>query len=452
MWAICGCDVAYLHRIMPFFALWLFAKLACASEAPPRHRCHRSTGLPPSSAAHRSTRTSALSAQRPRHAAVTFAARALAPASPVIPCVLCPQDHSAIKPPSPPALTHCTSRHKSSVSVPLRIGRTDDQQPQLFRARRFERPRAACCSAPVVAGSAIANRILLRPHIGRRAEAIVHGDAAVVVGNGSAPSCRPRPRRPPCQSRRRSSGGGHLFCQKRARRLVLRGECAARIFGGKVRVHSEGRHCHACGLPQASAGSHARQTQAFDCAIPCISRARVRLATLTRLAQVGRAGTCVSLTFQRGSEHDDSYGFYQVNLTRGPLRASRPTAAPISPAAGLRGFQSVPQSNGNAPQRAVSERGLQQGQPARHLEYRAMVSLNQGSPPNREQLPFSSGLSSRSPMHASESIVVQSEASSLLEQLERVLRESDLRAQQAGFSTILTDFDKCVIKRPPGVV
>ena len=55
-------------------------------------------------------------------------------------------------------------------------------------------------------------------------------------------------------------------------------------------------------------------------------------------------------------------------------------------------------------------------------------------------------------MHASESIVVQSEASSLLEQLERVLRESDLRAQQAGFSTILTDFDKCVIKRPPGVV
>jgi hypothetical protein len=170
------------------------------------------------------------------------------------------------------------------------------------------------------------------------------------------------------------------------------------------------------------------------------------------LAQVGRAGTCVSLTFQRGSEHDDSYGFYQVNLTRGPLRASRPTAAPISPAAVLRGFQSVPQSNGNAPQRAVSERGLQQGQPARHLEYRAMVSLNQGSPPNREQLPFSSGLSSRSPMHASESIVVQSEASSLLEQLERVLRESDLRAQQAGFSTILTDFDKCVIKRPPGVV
>jgi hypothetical protein len=39
------------------------------------------------------------------------------------------------------------------------------------------------------------------------------------------------------------------------------------------------------------------------------------------------------------------------------------------------------------------------------------------------------------------------EAAALLDVVERVLRDSDLRAEQAGFSTILRDFDMCVIKR-----
>ena len=159
----------------------------------------------------------------------------------------------------------------------------------------------------------------------------------------------------------------------------------------------------------------------------------------------------MSLTFQRGSEQDDSYGFYQVNLKRGPSRANRPTTAPFSPASGSVGFQSVLQSNGSGPQRASSERGLQQGPPARSLEHRAMVSLHQNSPPNHEQLPFSSGLSRRSPLRTPESIIVFAEAASLLEQLELVLQQSELRAQQAGFSTILRDFDLCIMKCP-GVV
>lgn len=171
---------------------------------------------------------------------------------------------------------------------------------------------------------------------------------------------------------------------------------------------------------------------------------------LTLLWQVGRAGTAVSLTFQRGSETDESYGFYQVSLTRGHLNADRAAHAPVPSAAATLGFQAVSPSSGNGRQRAVTEKGFNQ---VRGLEHRAMVSLDHASPlppPSTSSATARNG--SVSAAQAAAAAPVSSEAAALVDILQRLLRDSQLRSQQAGFSTILRDLDACIINRPDNII
>ncbi len=80
-----------------------------------------------------------------------------------------------------------------------------------------------------------------------------------------------------------------------------------------------------------------------------------------------------------------------------------------------------------------------------------MVSLDHTSPAGYLPPSNTSAPLARSSLGAPQAIVAPAssaaEAAALLDVLERVLRDSDLRSQQAGFSTLLRDFDLCVIKR-----
>ena len=182
--------------------------------------------------------------------------------------------------------------------------------------------------------------------------------------------------------------------------------------------------------------------------------------SVSLLWQVGRAGTTVSLTFQRGSESDESYGFYQVSLARGHLNADRtahvpvPSAAapraPVPSAAATRGFQAVSPSSGNGGVRAVTEKGFNQ---VRGLEHRAMVSLDHASPLSPPST--SSAIATNGSLGAAQAAAaasVSSEAAALVDILQRLLRDSHLRSQQAGFSTILRDLDACVINRAENII
>ncbi len=166
---------------------------------------------------------------------------------------------------------------------------------------------------------------------------------------------------------------------------------------------------------------------------------------------MGRAGTSVSLTFQRGSDRDESYGFYQVKLTRGHLNVMKNSAgAAIPSAVEPRAFQSVNQGSFAGSLRPPHERSML---PSRSFEHRAMVSLDATSPAlpsNPSAPPVRSTLAAAVTNAAPSSAAAQAaaaEAAALLDVLERVLRDSDLRSQQAGFATLLRDFDLCVIKR-----
>jgi hypothetical protein len=169
---------------------------------------------------------------------------------------------------------------------------------------------------------------------------------------------------------------------------------------------------------------------------------------ISRNLQVGRAGTSVNLTFQRGSERDESYGFYQVNLTRGHLNMKQPTSAVLSPSAGSRAFQSVQHGSSSGLQRSTQERVVHQ---PRSYEHRAMVSLDSAPPAGYAPLFDATGPSASSIPGAAQTMAAPSttsaEAAALLSVLERVLHDSDIRSQQAGFATLLRDFDLCVIQR-----
>jgi hypothetical protein len=79
-----------------------------------------------------------------------------------------------------------------------------------------------------------------------------------------------------------------------------------------------------------------------------------------------------------------------------------------------------------------------------------MVSLENAPPAGH--LPLSNGywLSASSSQGTAQPMASPSatsaEAATLLNVLERVLQDSDTRAQQAGFATLLRDFDSCVMQ------
>jgi hypothetical protein len=120
----------------------------------------------------------------------------------------------------------------------------------------------------------------------------------------------------------------------------------------------------------------------------------------------------------------------------------------MSPAVDSRAFQSVNQNNASVSERPTHERSVHQ---SRSFEHRAMVSLDHTSPAGYLPPSNTSAPLARSSLGAPQAIVAPAssaaEAAALLDVLERVLRDSDLRSQQAGFSTLLRDFDLCVIKR-----
>jgi hypothetical protein len=141
-----------------------------------------------------------------------------------------------------------------------------------------------------------------------------------------------------------------------------------------------------------------------------------------------------------------------VNLTRGQTKTNQPTGFPSpasSPAAGLRGFQSVGQIISSGLQRATNQRHVPLAASARTYEQRAAISLDHGSPASSAQLTYADAASVRSSNGAPPPIAALSpydEATALIEVLERMLRDSHTRSQQARFSTILRDFDLSVIK------
>jgi hypothetical protein len=172
------------------------------------------------------------------------------------------------------------------------------------------------------------------------------------------------------------------------------------------------------------------------------------LLPMSLIRQVGRAGTSVNLTFQRGRESDESYGFYQVKLVRGLSQTNPSTSFPASsPTSASRGFQLVAQGMGDQLQRLTNHKIFQAG---RSHEHRAAVSLDHGSqsaaslPANITATPARSSALAPQPISGLSS---SDEATALLDVLERLLRDSLARSQQGKFLTILRDFDSCVIKR-----
>jgi hypothetical protein len=80
-----------------------------------------------------------------------------------------------------------------------------------------------------------------------------------------------------------------------------------------------------------------------------------------------------------------------------------------------------------------------------------MVSLDSAPPAGHAPLFDATGPSASSIPGAAQTMAAPSttsaEAAALLSVLERVLHDSEIRSQQAGFATLLRDFDLCVIQR-----
>jgi hypothetical protein len=114
----------------------------------------------------------------------------------------------------------------------------------------------------------------------------------------------------------------------------------------------------------------------------------------------------------------------------------------------LRRLASVEQSSDASLQRSFSEKGFH---PTRKFEHRAMISLDRISHDQASQTkrPVQYSNSSVSfganpeNFQSAANFSASSELGALLESLEKVLRDSNTRSQQARFSTILRDFDLC---------